>query len=298
MLIEISRLRVAAGVATVLALSACGGGGDQGGTLAPTPTVPVAAGITSSNYLDAFWVGALGVQRAVVAGTVLDSAFGLVIALNDVPGTLSCPYGGNASLVKSGNQRFVTVNNCNDGNFVFVSGTISTADAVTQNIAGTVYLKTGNFKLDNVVYRYSGAQLNDTELLAGTIAYSLSADGRSATAKGELSASYNGRVDRYTNVSLTAITNAQGEADISIGSMRVDSMRFPIPLLVTGSSDQLAMSAVSPDTSLVRGIYIAGATVDSFRYEVLAAPGAVPSVTQTYTVSDPLVQAAIIRARQ
>jgi hypothetical protein len=284
-------------IAACLTLGFAGcGGGDDSPALPTTPTTPPAnLQINGTNYLDAFAVSSLGAVRILLIADAIDSAFEAVIDSNDVPGTYPCAAGGTLTLTKNGTARTLTVNNCNDGFVLYVSGSLTSPNAVAQTFGSVTLLLSGDFTMSNVVYRI----LDDTvtETINGAVNVQRRAD-LSITATGAFSALRNGRADNYGNITgQSTIPDASGAVDVANFSFSVNSPRFTAqPLSVTIGSSGGVVTA--PDTSNVTATDASSGTTLALRFDVRSAPGATPSVTQTLTENDPQVLAAFERALQ
>jgi hypothetical protein len=277
-------------------VTACGGGGDAAPTPAPAPAPPPAiAQINGNNYLDAFSVGLLGSVRILLIGEAIDSAFEAVVDSNDMPGTYPCAAGGTLTLTKSGATRTLSVNNCNDGLVLYVSGSLTSPNAVAGTFGNVMLLLSGDFTMDNVVYRV----LDDTvtETINGTVNVQRRTD-LSVAATGAFSALRNGRADNYSNIAAQSTTpDVNGDVDVANFSFAVSSPRFTAqPLTVVVNSGGGVVTA--PDASNVTATDASSGTTVALRFDVRNAAGAAPSVTQTLTENDPQVLAAFERALQ
>jgi hypothetical protein len=279
--------------AIVSALSAAmiGCGGSDGGSPAGAP--PAQAQINSSNYLDAFWVGGVAVARIVNVADAIDAAFETVIDANDDPGTYNCVAGGTITFAKTGNVRTLTVNNCSDGVAIYVSGSMTSSNAVAGTFGNLTLLLSGDFQITNVVYRFVGGDgVNET--VNGNVNVQRR-NNLSVAGAGAFSVARNGRTDQYTAISITtSVPDANGDVDIESGTLTISSPRFPHTLTLAGTTTALTLTA--PDGSLVRGTDATVANVDALRYDVLTSSTAQPTLTQTYVLTDGLVLAAIARA--
>jgi hypothetical protein len=273
-------------------LVACGG--DSAPAPNPTPPPPATAQINGSNYLDAFAVGSLGAVRLLTIAEGIDSAFELVIKANDVPGTYACDFGGTVTFTKSGAARSLTVNNCNDGMSLYVSGTLASPNAVTATFGSLTLLQSGDFTFTNFVYRMSGDTVNET--LNG--AFSMQRrQNLSITGSGQFTDLRNGRLDSYSAVQAeSTVPDASGTVDFAVANYGVNSPRFGTPLVVTSNQSTIVVSA--PDTSNVTAKDASSGTTMALAFEVRATPTSAPSVTQTLVATDPQVVAAFARALQ
>lgn len=276
-------------------LAACGGGGDGTPAAPPATPSPTSAQINGTNYLDAFAVGSLGAVRILLIAEAIDSAFEAVIDSNDVPGTYPCAAGGTLTLTKSGAARTLSVNNCNDGVVLYVSGSLTSPNAVAGTFGNVTLLLSGDFTMTNVVYRV----LDDTvtESINGTVNVQRRPD-LSVSATGAFTALRNGRADSYGNiVAQSTVPDASGAVDVANFSFAVISPRFTVqPLAVAANSTGGVVTA--PDGSNVRAADASSGTTLALAFEVRTAPGATPTVTQTLTENDPQVLAAFERALQ
>jgi hypothetical protein len=275
-------------------LAACGGDSTPAPAQPGTPPPPSVAQINGTNYLDAFAVGSLGGVRLLYVADAVDSAFAVVVEANDAPGTYACDAGGTVTFVKAGAARTLTVNNCNDGVMTYVSGTLSSPNAVAGTFGSLMLLQSGDFTASNVVYRLNGDAVNDT--LNGTFNMQRRTN-LSIVATGAFTVQRNGRTDTYSAVRAESTPpDASGMVDISLMSYSVTSPRFPVPLAVTGNETSLVASA--PDTSSVTAKDASSGTTFALTFEVRSSPTAAPSVTQTLTATDPQLVAAMARALQ
>jgi hypothetical protein len=287
--------RLMSGLCLVAALAACGGDDAPApATTAPAPQPPVAAQINGSNYLDAFAVGSLGGVRLLLIADAIDTAFNAVIAANDVPGTYPCAAGGSVTLAKAGAARTLTVNNCNDGVMLYVSGVLASPNAVAASFGAQTLLLSGDFTLTAIVYRMPGDTISET--INGSFGMQRRSD-LSIAASGAFTAARNGRADSYTNVRADSTKpDANGVVDAALMSYAVSSPRFAAPLSITGDETTLVVAA--PDTSNVTAKDASSGTTLALTFEVRATSGGAASVTQTLTATDPLLVAAMTRALQ
>lgn len=279
-----------------LVLSACGGGGGGDSTPNPNPNpTPTTYQVNGTNYLDAFAVGSLGGVRIMLIADAIDSAFEAVIDANDVPGTYPCAAGGTLTLTKSGAVRTLTVDNCNDGFVLYVSGSLTTPNAVAGTFGNATLLLSGDFTMSNVVYRMFDDTVSET--INGNVSVQRRAD-LSVAATGAFSALRNGRVDSYTNIVGQSTTpDSSGEVEVASFSFAVSSPRFTAqPLAVAINANGGTVTA--PDASSVTATDASSGPTIALRFDVRTAPGAAPTVTQTLTVDDPQVVAAFTRALQ
>jgi archaellum component FlaG (FlaF/FlaG flagellin family) len=294
------KLRSATVAMLVGLLSACGGGGDDAPPAQPPtqPPTPAIAQINGTNYLDAYAVTYIGVLRIEFLAYIIDSAFEVVIDVDDIPGTYQCVAGGSLTLVKNGASRTITANNCSDGSNVFISGSVSSPNATASQFGNLVLLDAGDFVLSNAVYRRVGDSV--TETANGNIRVQRRAD-LSFAGSGQFSVLRNGRADQYANVSVTTVpaTSANGPIELTSGSMSLSSPRFTAqPLAVAGSDAAQNISVRAPDGSRVVTTDVSSGTTDAFKFDVFAANASSPTVTQTLALNDPLWQAAVQRALQ
>lgn len=275
-----------------LGLTACGGGtGDP----APAPPPPIGSDqINASNYLDAFWIGAFGVSRSADVLTLIDYAFTNALRAEVVPLPYNCSGGGTLTQTRTGSVRTLTFAHCTIGRAVFVSGTLSSPDAIPIDLSGFTYVGSGNFTLTDLVYRVAGGDMVD-QTVSGSLRLERR-DDRTVRLSGSFSVTRNGRDDRYRSLLATfaprdIITVAP---TVNTGSFIVDTPRIGAsPMTVSGNASGLAVT--SPDQTRLRGLVPADGSLISVTYEVTPPNATTPSLTQTLATSDPQVQAAIAR---
>jgi hypothetical protein len=275
-------------------LSACGDGGDAAPATQPPaqPPAPVAAQINGSNYLDAFALTFVGAHRMEFVAYLIDSAFQVVIDSDGVAGTYRCDVGGLITLQTNGSSRTLTPNNCDDGSYLLVSGSISSANATASQFGGLIVLDAGDFVLSNALY----GDVIDTEAADGTVRLQRG-PALGFTAVGQLSVLRNGRIDQYVNVSVTTapiISDTLGR--LTGGSMSISSPRFaaqPLAISVSGAANSI--SATAPDGSRVVATIVSSGTPAAYRFDVYAVDSSTPVTTQTLALNDPSVLEAIWR---
>jgi hypothetical protein len=281
-------------LATLL-LGACGGGGD-GGSAAPTPPAPTPAQIASSNYLDAFWVGAYGVLRTGDALEIIDNAFTNVFRAGDVAQVYNCAGGGTLTLTRSGSVRNVTFSNCAIDQIVYTSGTISSADAAPITSAGITYLGSGEFTLTSVVYRIVAGEAL-TQTMSGSLTFLRRPD-RTVQLSGAFDVLRNARADRYSALLATfAPRDLPVTPTVNTGSFSVSTPRFAAATLSV-SGNGTGLTAIAPDQSRVRGLATSQGSLATVAYEVTSPGASTPAVSTTLATSDGVVQAAIARVLQ
>jgi len=285
--------RLLFGACLAAALISCGGD-DAPGPTSPAPLPPATAQINGSNYLDAFAVGSLGGVRLLMIADAVDAAFNAVIAANDLPGTYPCAAGGTITLARSGAARTVTVNNCNDGAMIYVSGVLASPNAMAGTFGSVTLLLSGDFTLTNLVYRAVGDLVNESS--SGDFSMQRRTD-LSIVASGGFTTLRNGRTDTYASVRVESTRpDAAGAVDAALLAYSVNSPRFAVPLSVNGNATTLV--ATAPDTSNVTARDASSGTTLALTFEVRSTPGGASSVTQTLTATDPLLVAAMVRALQ
>lgn len=276
-------------------LVACGGDGT--GDAAPLPPPPtVQAQINVTNYLDAFWAGAFGVSRMADALTLLDNAFTNVLRAGDVAQTYTCSGGGTLTLVRTGTVRTLSFASCIIDRAVYVSGTLTSPNAIAITLSGATYVGSGDFTLSSLVYRTVGGDgINQT--LNGTLTLLRRSD-QTVQLSGGFGLTRNARTDTYASLLATfAPRDIVIPATVNTGSFTLATPRFSAsPLTVSGNATGLAITA--PDQTRLRGLAGSQGSLTSVSYELTPAGSSVPTLTQTLSTSDPQVQSAIARVLQ
>jgi hypothetical protein len=282
------------GALGALVLSACGGG--DGGSTAPVPPPPAPSQIAASNYLDAFWVGAYGVARAGDALEIIDNAFTNTFRAGDVAQTYNCAGGGTLTLARSGASRSVSFANCAIDQIIYVTGSITTADAASITIGGVTYLGGGEFTLSGLGYRIVAGEAL-TQTMNGTLTFLRRPD-RTVQLSGAFDVTRNGRPDRYSALLATfAPRDVPVTPTVNTGSFSVSTPRFAAATMsVSGNGSGL--TAIAPDQSRVRGLATTQGSLATVAYEVTAPGAPAPALSTTLATSDGAVQAAIARVLQ
>ena len=272
-------------IALVTVIAACGGDDlPVAGTPAPSQGTasPAAVKIDGANYLDAFAIGAVAVSRVIdaahIVGIVNDGSSRL-----DPPGAQNCWANGslewNDMLL---DEHTRVVRPCASGSVELRSGYFSdTLDGIM---------------LTDVVWRRSPDPMDLK--MGGSIRFNRNTDG-SATLSGAFSAQREGADATYIQVSAIAVPATGGNAArVTAGSLQVRAAPFAPHLLAVAVSEAgTKVSVTAPDGSHVDASDAASGTTSARKFEVFDADGPMPVVTQTLSMDDPLVVAAIARAQ-
>jgi len=287
-----------------LFLSACGGGGggDSGSvqvTTPPSPPPPTALAIHGGNYLEAAAVGAVAVDRASELTRSLDRAFNLMQVADGRNVSVSCLGGGGVGFVF---DTSITASpaQCNEGGVVLASGTIVTSKLEVFLRDGLTLLRSGNFVVNDVVWRLADAGKDAT---LNTLNASVAAN-RRADDNVDLSGSFrvqrNGREDSYSNLSALA-ANFGRQLSVASVALSATSPRFaasPLAVDSTLVNGLRVLTIRAPDGSYVKVSTINTGTPAQFRFDVYSSAAATNPVTQIYAENDPLYTAALAKALQ
>jgi len=258
--------------------------------------------ISAADDLDAYWVAGVAKVRLLGIASFLDIAFDFAVAVNDVPGTYSCPGGGNLTYATSG-ARSMTFHDCNLGASLPVivrSGTFSTPDAVLQSYAGDTLLKSAHFTLGALVYATTDTAslgYGADETANGSFFFQRQDSDLSVQASGAIDITRNGRVDHYSAIQIATTPgfDTGGDVDINAATLTIATPRFSAAASLAVTGDPTTLTVVAPDGSQVAGSEVAGPGV---HYVVRPSASGSASVDTTLPNSDAGVTAAITRVLQ
>jgi hypothetical protein len=306
---------------SVVLLSACGGGGDSptpSPAPAPTPSpspsptpspsplpspspspTPAPAQISSTNYLNPYWLALIAGQRIEITSEIIDVMFSAFVASGDTSGSVNCSGGGSVSITKSGAARSLTVPagvTCVEGDVtLFQNSAVSSPDAQFSGV-GTVVLTSGTFNFSNVSYRSARDPVPTTETLNGQAAVVFNSSNGRFTATGSLSFLRNAKTDAYTGINaITTAADPSGVVTLESATLSIGTPRFATALVATGSLAGSSIVVSAPDGSNVTGVTGSG-TPTSRTYTLRSTAGGAPVASQTLADTDPAVQAALANA--
>ena len=171
-------------------------------------------------------------------------------------------------------------------------------------VSGSVELRSGIFEMgqsdltavSNVMWRHPPNPMDQE--IGGRIGLKQNADG-SATASGSFFAVRDEGFADYAQVSVTVLAaTGVNAARASAGSLQVRASPFAPQWLTIAISDAGAkVSVTAPDGTLVVAEEVGGTTT-ARKFEVFDANERSPVFTQTLSMDDPLLAAAIARAQR
>lgn len=270
-------------------------------TPAPAPTpAPPPASVNATNYLNAYWLGLVGVFRMESTSSIVDLMFSAFVEKADQSGTVACSGGGSVNLTKTGATRTMVVPagvTCVEGGLTLYSGSqVTSPDAVFGGI-GTIVLTSGTFNFTNVAFKVSSDPFQATETVNGTLALQLASNG-GFSGTGNITFARNGKTDTYSNINvLTTAANSSGQIELVSGAFNLATPRFGSALAMTGNVNQATLTATAPDGSNVTGAEVLPSTNPTSRtYTLRASAGGTAVATQTLSDNDTSVLAALANA--
>jgi hypothetical protein len=281
-------------IAFVIVVAGCGGGGDRppgAGTPAPSQGTgtSTAAQIDGANYLDAFAIGTVALSRAIDAAQIVGIALHGTLGL-DTPGGQDCWAAGALEWHEWYDEDFGFRREYTSVNHPCLSGGVELRSGIVEFVQDHLTLKT-------VVWRQPPDPTD--QMIDGQYGVKWNSDGAAAISSGVFFVQRNGRLATYMGVSIIAAPAAPGSpARATSGSLQVCSAPFAPQWLTVAAADAGArLSVTAPDGTRVVITEVAGGTTSARRFEVFATDGSSPVVTQTLTMDDPLVIAAMARAQ-
>lgn len=254
-------------LASIAALSACGGG--SSGDSTPGTTV-----FTTSNYLDATWVAAVGMQRMINTAYVADSLYSLAVSTN--PDTsVTCALGG--SIKYSGSSALLTFEptNCSwgstDYNMILKSGTVQMANPKVAACGSSYILESSAITLGAVTeFRSTDALLDRAgdESYAGALAQSATCSPAAGKVQGSFDVTRNSKVTKYRNV----VYN-YGSSGLTGVTLSIESPAFTASTLVTVASGVTTTLTATDNSKLVITNTQPSATDPVYSYEAYDSKG-------------------------
>lgn len=280
-------------VALALAAAGCGGGGGDGNDDAPPPNT--GSSVTAANYVDVAGVAIVAANRLQFVVDVVDAAFETAVRTSNVPGTYPCIYSGTVAYTRSGSSYTFTVNNCEtlvgSARVLLQSGSLRVDNPVVQTTAAGYFLTSAAVTFTDARAVESGASsiFAGAANLSSTVTSSSTATG--TTTGASLTVERAGRVDRYSNINVTASVTLNGNR-ITGGSFSLSSPRAPGSLTLSASSSTVLTASAADNSHSILS------SSDYINYSLQYSSGGAVQATTTGNVnSGPLAQ-AIARALQ